>query len=886
MSSVNSNDARSATQERVRLLFDRFRSEGLDANEACARAIREITKSSNSVQSDASESVSDQSNPVPSTSRPEIPGENNSDSVSSIPKSSIPTSSAQPSQSQLSQSSSGQPETPHNQSLSLPPSDSNLEKPKNQSSPKSSQNEQPTFAKSFAQTDAASFLSYLQDASEDDLVTHIDQIFSYPVNLAFSFHLSQGGEIPMETENEIASHDDIDWEGLKRVYDEIESKGGKIEQALIESVNKSVTKNSQKTTSPSNFQLAMVMTLINQHIASPSYLESAFIGLCRLLAGTSEDEQVKYVKILAGLAGHDLLQMVRNIQQSITIRCLEIEEDVEVHEDEQIGSFVRTLRLLFFAALSVSDEDDWRQNLKKNSEITIEEESVDKMEVDNPASENQDKNPQENNRSNQMTEDEKSLNELLHAKRDARESEDQDPLAKRLKLDWCNLSRPRIPYDEFKNETINNAVDVEKDFVNYKLADYGILPGRDDIFSFMSHPFILGTKQKTIYLFYDSRVKQIQLRNRARFGMVLAGGNDISSIPYCIIKVSRQNLIQDALLHLEMFAADNPLELQKQLVVEFDGEQGVDEGGVSKEFFTLIMQELLKPDYGMFRFNDDTGYHLFNPIQFQETEREYMLIGMLFGLAIYNNINLDIAFPTVIFKKMLGFDGTFEDLEFSHPDIYRSLTQLLEADKDTVESMSLTFSTTLTSMFGENIEYDLVKDGKNRAVTQQNKFYFVEVYADFLLNKSIKNSFNAFRRGFEVVTDNSPLPDLFRPEELEQLVIGQRKYDWETLEEICEYDGDFNKNHETIKHFWSVFKEMDESEKKMLLEFFTGSDRVPVGGLARLKPKIQSSGPDSDRLPTAHTCFNILLLPAYKSREKLKERLTKAIENARGFGMI
>ena len=77
------------------------------------------------------------------------------------------------------------------------------------------------------------FNKKIKDASEDDLVTHIDQIFSYPVNLAFSFHLSQGGEIPMETENDIASPDDIDWEGLKRVYDEIESKGGKIEQALI-----------------------------------------------------------------------------------------------------------------------------------------------------------------------------------------------------------------------------------------------------------------------------------------------------------------------------------------------------------------------------------------------------------------------------------------------------------------------------------------------------------------------------------------------------------------------------------------------------------------------------------------------------------------------------
>ena len=62
----------------------------------------------------------------------------------------------------------------------------------------------------------------------------------------------------------------------------------------------------------------------------------------------------------------------------------------------------------------------------------------------------------------------------------------------------------------------------------------------------------------------------------------------------------------------------------------------------------------------MFRFNEDTGYHQFNPIQFQETEKEYMLIGMILGLAIYNSINLDIAFPTVIFKKLLDYEGTFE----------------------------------------------------------------------------------------------------------------------------------------------------------------------------------------------------------------------------------
>jgi len=709
---------------------------------------------------------------------------------------------------------------------------------------------------------------------------HILNIFAHPCNLAHSFQLQTTSELDMVMDTESPSDvthtlndANLDWDGLKRVYDEIEQRGCPLELVLIDAVKR--MRHERAKVTPNILHISIVMTLVNPHIASPSYLDSAFIGICRVISELTEADQIDMVKILSRLSCQDLLQIVRNVQQSITIRCLEMDEAVEVHEDDRIACFVRTLRLLFYAALFGTHEDeDWRSNLQKISgmELVSMEELDNRMDTDDA-----DDKPE-------MSEDDRSINEILHRQRVAKTTEDQDPLAKTLKLDWCNLSRPRIPYAEFLNETVNNGLDVEKDFVNYKFGNEDEEEATSgDKFSFMNHPFILNTKEKTLYLFYDSRVKQIQHRRRAQMNMLF---NGTITLPYLILKVSRDNIIQDALIRLEFVAADNPAQLQKQLVVEFDGEEGVDEGGVSKEFFTLALEEILKPDYGMFRFNDDTGYHQFNPIQFQETEKEYMLIGMLLGLAIYNGINLDIAFPTVIFKKLLGYDGTFEDLEFSHPDVYRSMTQVLEADKESVDSMALTFSVSLESMFGEPVEYDLVKNGKERPVTNSNKFHFVEVYADFLLNKSIKKSFNAFKRGFELVTDNSPLPDLFRPEELENLVIGQRKYDWETLQEICEYDGGFNKNHETIQHFWSVFDEMEESEKKLLLEFFTGSDRVPVGGLSRLKPKIQSSGPDSDRLPTAHTCFNILLLPAYKSREKLKERLTKAIENAKGFGMI
>ena len=52
--------------------------------------------------------------------------------------------------------------------------------------------------------------------------------------------------------------------------------------------------------------------------------------------------------------------------------------------------------------------------------------------------------------------------------------------------------------------------------------------------------------------------------------------------------------------------------------------------------------------------------------------------GMLLGLAIYNNITLDVNFPPVLFKKILGYPGSFDDLEEAHPIIYRSMVTLLQ----------------------------------------------------------------------------------------------------------------------------------------------------------------------------------------------------------------
>ena len=98
------------------------------------------------------------------------------------------------------------------------------------------------------------------------------------------------------------------------------------------------------------------------------------------------------------------------------------------------------------------------------------------------------------------------------------------------------------------------------------------------------------------------------------------------------------------------------------------------------------------------------------------------------------------------------------------------------------------------------------------------------------------------------------------------------------------YDG-FRETDVTVKHFWEVVGAYSTDEKRALLAFATGCDRAPVGGLGKLKLILQKSGPDSMALPHSHTCFNLLAMPAYTSRGKMRDRLGIAIHNAKGFGL-
>jgi ubiquitin-protein ligase E3 A len=180
--------------------------------------------------------------------------------------------------------------------------------------------------------------------------------------------------------------------------------------------------------------------------------------------------------------------------------------------------------------------------------------------------------------------------------------------------------------------------------------------------------------------------------------------------------------------------------------------------------------------------------------------------------------------------------------------------------------------------------HELIPGGSEIPVTQHNRQEFVDLMVDWYLSKSVETPFNEFKAGFYSVASGSSLV-LFNHHEMELLVCGLPHLDFNALEKAAIYEGGYSSEHPAVKRFWGLLHSLSLEQKKRFLMFVTGSDRAPMGGLGKLRMLIQRAGGDTDRLPTSHTCFNVLLLPEYASNDKMRRMLLTAIENAQGFGL-
>lgn len=441
----------------------------------------------------------------------------------------------------------------------------------------------------------------------------------------------------------------------------------------------------------------------------------------------------------------------------------------------------------------------------------------------------------------------------------------------------ANDQSKAVSYSNFYLDILNSEdFDVKRDYVNWKRP--GLLTDSD--FSFCQYPFVYDPATKSDILAFENTGEMREQFHHAIFDSFFTGG----ACPYLVLRVRRSPyLVNDTLLQIQNASANNTL--KRPLKVQFIGEQGVDEGGVQKEFFQLLMRDMFDPDYGMFKLDEDTRMYWFRASQI-DMSMEFELVGTMIGLAIYNSHLLEFSFPMLTYRKLKGHKPTLQDLKDVHPTIYHSLQKLLA--QDGAAQLGLVFQVEQEADFGEGLEtVDLEAEGANTPVTDDNKHRYVDQYVRHLLDTSIQRQFDAFQRGFKRLC-GGPALKLFRPEELEKLICGSQNLDFLALEQHTRYDDGFTAHSQAVQWFWQVVHGLQPEQQKQLLSFVTGSDRVPIKGLASLTPPftISRAGPHSDRLPTAHTCFNHLLLPDYQDLQSLQKLLLLSIQNSEGFGLM
>lgn len=339
----------------------------------------------------------------------------------------------------------------------------------------------------------------------------------------------------------------------------------------------------------------------------------------------------------------------------------------------------------------------------------------------------------------------------------------------------------------------------------------------------------------------------------------------------------------------------------------------------------------------------------FQPAAF-EPDWKFQMLGVLFSIAVYNGITLPVTFPLVLYEHLLAKDPysrskhlNTDTIRDGWPALAKSFDQLLAYDGNVADvyMRDYVFSfeafgqvvdvdmqafeghkrwparsgpphpgrfesanawranlkrpaltdpawrrpTTARSESGDDSDMERDSDAETPLVTNENREKFVSDYIHWLVYRSVERQISAFATGFHTCLNRRSL-DLFTPKTLRKLVEGSPVISVPLLRKSTRYEGKYNDQEPTIVNFWSIVESYSQDEVKRLLEFVTASERVPITGFENMNFVIEPGGGDTDRLPTSSTCFGKLYLPAYATKEKMREKLGLALQNCKGFGNV
>ncbi|CAE8633475.1 unnamed protein product, partial [Polarella glacialis] len=368
-------------------------------------------------------------------------------------------------------------------------------------------------------------------------------------------------------------------------------------------------------------------------------------------------------------------------------------------------------------------------------------------------------------------------------------------------------------------------------------------------------------KQKVLQVSNSLKQRSLQDRNLGPLQILaMMAGQDAR---LCVLlQVRRECIVEDTVDFLHKV---EPVQLHLPLKVQFVGEDGLDEGGVRREFFQVLVRQLFDQSYAMFTRDPNAHTTWFSTLALDNGDTNFLFkaCGTVIGLAIYNNEDgIQIQFPLALFKKLKGEALNLSDLQDIHPEVWMSMQQLLswtpatgDPNREFEDIFCLTFAITY-DFFGEMRTEALKEGGEDLLVNFDNRREYVDLRCKWILEKSVERQFKILAEGFNQVVD-SALWSLLTAQEAYLMVCSEPDLDIADLRRGARYDG-YRDDEPYIQGFWEILEGFDVVQRKKFLAFTTGCDRAPLGGLHELKMSLQKNGAETtDRLPTAHTCFNM-----------------------------
>lgn len=395
------------------------------------------------------------------------------------------------------------------------------------------------------------------------------------------------------------------------------------------------------------------------------------------------------------------------------------------------------------------------------------------------------------------------------------------------------------------------------------------------------------------------------------------------------LEVRRECLLEDSVQQL--LALDDK-QLRQWMRVQFVDEPGIDVGGLEREWFGLAAEAVFDKAVGVFKIVTDGAYACDPAASLPATvgghprsDELYEFAGRLIGKAIAEHVPLRAPLALPIYKQLLGRPLDFApDLEDLDVDLARNLTWVLQ--NEGVQDLDLDFSVAVEaalcapreSLFDrsthalnddasgtyfwvddattqENEEKDsspitrgglvreLVPGGRFRTVDDSNKLEYARQLWRYHVVDACAPAVWRLAKGLYSVIP-ADLLAVFDALELELLVCGVPTIDVDDWADNTDYAGDYRRRgakHQVIVWFWKTVRGLDQAHRARLLQYCTGSSRVPCHGFKALQRNdgkyqrfcIQSLPRNELRFPRAHTCFNRLDLPLYSTRDELEAGL-------------